>query len=402
MRRRLLRGGLLGTALVSLCLAIGSAHGAPRPKPQNKGVSLRVHAAYTLERESSKLGFVSGRALAGGAQGTLDVVFALDGSESTALGSGVDVNGDGKVTGGGDALGKVLGAVVGVKPTSRGGADSVLAAQVMAVETLLRDLDDRSTRVGVVVFAGGSGPGADNAWSQVELTSSYGRVRTKLRELIEIYSPGGSADLPAGLRGARLELLEGRPAQDCCPQQRIVLVADGYPQSGSESALATEQRALNLANMLRKDRIRVDVYAVGPLARQRPRAATKVAEFSRGRFVPVDRPGDLVNVLPEIDFTEVDELRVVNLGSGQRALEQVQSADGGFSALVPMREGENEIEVYARASNGDEATVRVTISSAARAPSERERLDLERLERALERQRQIRIETEEPEPRPER
>jgi hypothetical protein len=400
MSGRRLRGGLAAAAVVSLCLGLGEAHGQGRPKPPNKGVSLRVNAAYAVERDSARLGFVSGRALTGGAQGTLDVVFALDGSESTSLTSGADVNGDGKVTGNAGSVGKALGAAIGIHPKSSGGADSVLAAEVVAVETLLRDLDARSTRVGVVVFAGGAGPGVDNAWSQAELTSSYTRVRSKLRELIEIYSPGGTADLPAGLRAARLELLEARPSEDCCPQQRIVLVADGYPQSGIESALATEQRALNLANMLRKDRIRVDVYAVGPLAQQRPRAATKVAEYSGGKFVPVDRPGDLVNVLPEIDFTEIDELRIVNLGSGQRALEQVQSPDGGFSALVPLAQGENEIEVYARASNGDETMVRVTISGPARALTERERLDLERLERAVERRRQIRIETEDPEPQP--
>src|SRR5262249_18007229 len=161
------------------------------------------------------------------------------------------------------------------------------------------------------------------------------RVRNKLRELLDIYGSGGNADLPAGLRQARVDLVEARPAEDCCPQQRIVLVADGYPQSGRETALATEQRALNLANTLRKRRIRVDGSAVGTLAQQRPRAAVKVAEFSRGSFVPVDRPGDLINVLPEIDFTEIDELRIVNLGSGQRALEQVQYPDGNFSALVP-------------------------------------------------------------------
>lgn len=399
--RRVLQTTLAGVAVVSLGVALGSARGGEgRPKPPAKGVSLRVNAAYAIEREASKLGFVSGRALAGGAQGTLDVVFALDGSQSTAFTSGVDVDGDGKVTGSAGGLEETLDAVVGLKPRSKGGPDSVLAAQVVAVETLLRDLDERSTRVGVVVFAGGSEGSADDAWTQAELSSPYGRVRSKLRELLQIYPPGGSADLPAGLRAARLELVEGRPAEDCCPQQRIVLVADGYPQSGRESALATEQRALNLANMLRKDRIRVDVYAVGPLAQQRPRAATKVAEYSGGSFVPVDRPGDLINVLPEIDFAEIDELRIVNLGSGQRALEQVQYPDGGFSALVPIQDGENEIEVYARASNGDEKTVRVTIGAATRSLDVRERLDLERLERTLERQRQIRIETVDPEGKP--
>jgi hypothetical protein len=393
-----LRLGLASAAALALvATTLDSARGEGRPKPQDKGVSLRVTAAYAIERDAAKLGFLSGRALTGGAAGTLDVVFALDASQETSYTSGVDVDGDGKVTGAGGRFGRVLDSLAGVKPKSKGGPDSVLAAEVAAVETLLRDLDERSTRVGVIAFAGGSDGSADDAWSQAELNSSYTRVRNKLRELLDIYGSGGTADLPAGLRLARLELVEARPAEDCCPQQRIVLVADGYPQSGRESALATEQRAMNLANTLRKDRIRVDVYAVGPLAQQRPRAATKVAELSRGSFVPVDRPGDLINVLPEIDFTEIDELRIVNLGSGQRALEQVRYPDGNFSALVPLLPGDNEIEVYARASNGDEKTVRVTISGPARALSERERLDLDKMERTLQRERQLRIETEDPE-----
>jgi hypothetical protein len=389
----------LSSIALTLCLA-ESAASKDRPKPPERGVSLRVAAAYAIERAGSKLGFVSGRALAGGPAGTLDVVFALDGSSETAFTSGVDVNKDGKVTGTDGRLTKAIEVLSGRKAPSRGGPDSILAAQVAAVETLLRDLDERATRVAVVVFAGGSEASADNAWSQAELTARYPTVREKLRELLDIYSPGGTADLPAGLRAARLELIEGRPSEQCCPQQRIVLVADGYPTSGKETPLATEQRALNLARMLRKDRIRVDVYAVGPLAELRPRAATKVAEHSGGAFVPVSNPGDLLNVLPEIDLAEIDDLRIVNLGSGQPAVEQVKYPDGGFSGLVPLLEGENEIEVYARASNGDEKTVRVRISGPARALDERERLDLERMERSLERERELRIETEESEPKP--
>ena len=55
--------------------------------------------------------------------------------------------------------------------------------------------------------------------------------------------------------------------------------------------------------------------------------------------------------------------------------------------------------MYARGSNGDETTVRVTISGPPRALNASEQLELERLERQLrietERERQLRIETEE-------
>jgi hypothetical protein len=386
-RTRALRA-LLAAGIAALSASDARAEKRkPLPEPE---VSLSVATAQVVERQVGQLGFVSGRALTGGADGALDVVFALDGSEETAYGAGVDVNGDGEIAGGGTRLGKLLGS------RAKGGADSILAAQVKAVETLLSDMDERATRIGVVIFAGGAAASADNAWAPVELGSRYTRVRQQLRELLDVYAPGGAADLPAGLRAARLELREGTPAERCCPQQRIVLVADGYPASARESALATEQRAITLARRLRDDRIRVDVYAVGPLATQRPRAATKVAEYSGGSFVPVEKPGDLLNVLPQIDFAEIAELRIVNVGSGARAIEQVQYPDGGFSALVPLQEGENEIEVYARATNGAEKSVRVKIRGPGRELSEREQLDLERFDRSLERQRELRIETDDP------
>src|SRR5688500_14122782 len=94
-----IRWAALSSLALALCLASGSAAGKGRPKPPDKGVSLRIAAAYAVERQGFKLGFVSGRALAGGPEGTLDVVFALDGSSETAFTSGVDVNKDGKVTG---------------------------------------------------------------------------------------------------------------------------------------------------------------------------------------------------------------------------------------------------------------------------------------------------------------
>ena len=63
--------------------------------------------------------------------------------------------------------------------------DSILAAEVAAVQTLLDQLDPRTTRVGVVTFGGDSSPFTADAETRVPLTTSYERVRRGLDEIID-------------------------------------------------------------------------------------------------------------------------------------------------------------------------------------------------------------------------
>ena len=118
--------------------------------------STRVHLDVEYPADGAVVGdavcgaFVSGRALAmHGELMHFDVVIVIDTSRSTVDASGADINGNGVI--GRQRLGR-LGSVFEMGSTDPG--DSILAAEVAAAFQLLRGLDPRSTRVGVVAFAG--------------------------------------------------------------------------------------------------------------------------------------------------------------------------------------------------------------------------------------------------------
>jgi hypothetical protein len=122
--------------------------------------------------------FVAGRARAThGAPRRFDVILVIDTSRSTLAAAGTDVNGNG-VTGE-PRLGG-LGSMVGAGLTDDG--DSILAAEIAAARRVLAGFDPRSTRVGLVAFAGDP-PGHGNRKPAVtigELTREYEQVEREL------------------------------------------------------------------------------------------------------------------------------------------------------------------------------------------------------------------------------
>jgi hypothetical protein len=57
----------------------------------------------------------------------------------------------------------------------------------------------------------------------------------------------------------------------------------------------------------------------------------------------------------------VDYVQIVNRTNGQKATQLRLAADGFFSSAVPVVEGSNQIEVYARASDGTNGRDSVTV-----------------------------------------
>jgi hypothetical protein len=372
-------------ALCALLLASAQAQAAEELAAE-PALALDVQSAGPIDG-ARNLGLVSGRAVAGSEAGTaIDVVFVLDASAKTVGPSGADIDGDGRASR--QLLRRLL-----ARSGGRAGGDSILAAEIAAALELLAQLDPRSTRVAVVAYAGGAAGSADDAWVQVELTSRFDRVQKGLGELLELYEPGGSSDLPAGLRVGRLELQNGEPRPDA--QRHLVLVSAGFPESPRETSVQTEQVAIGMAKRLGKERTRVHAYAVGESARLRPRAAVKVAEHSGGKYVELADPAALVNVLPEIDLAEIAELGVRHLGTGEPALEQVLYPDGTYAAVVALRPGTNPIEVHARATSGAEKSVRIEIQGDDPALYLQTQPELERaLRRLPELRRRLEIEPE--------
>ncbi len=302
--------------------------------------------------------FVAGRAAAlrGGVK-RFDVVIVLDTSGSTQDPTGSDIDGNGKV---GKAPVGAVGALVGLGNTDRG--DSILAAEVTAARKLLANLDPRSTRVGLVTFAGDP-PGKDGilvpppappARTEEGLTSDYKKIEASLSEVLE-RGPDGMTHIAAGLDQATIELLElsgSVSSKDPESQKFVLFMTDGQPTLPSPSDRENVRAVRRAIERARRAGIRIHSFAIGPDALERPVAVVEMASRSGGRFTPVRTPADIVELVASVRFAEVDRVEVRNLTTGAAPDASSTTGDGAFSALVPLAPGENRIEVVAHANDG--------------------------------------------------
>jgi hypothetical protein len=93
-------------------------------------------------------------------------------------------------------------------------------------------------------------------------------------------------------------------------------------------------------------------------------------------------------VVENISLVGVDYVQVVNQTTGQKATQLRLAADGFFSSAVPVAEGRNQIDVFARASDG--STKRDSVSIFYQ-PGNQRSLDLEVF---LEREKNLKLEVE--------
>src|SRR5207253_5938807 len=92
-----------------------------------------------------------------------------------------------------------------------------------------------------------------------------------------------------------------------------------------------------------------------------PVAALGSAKDSGGTYTPVSGPADVLAVVENISVVGVDYVQVVNQAMGQKATQLRLAADGFFSSAVPVVEGRNQIDVFARASDGSTGRDSITI-----------------------------------------
>jgi len=307
--------------------------------------------------------FVAGHAVEslGGSQ-RLDLVVVIDTSESTARPAGVDVDGDGKV---GQPLSE------GARAGSTDPGDSILAAEIAAAKTLAAGLDPRSTRVGVVTFAGQAEATRTGrvrieraALTREPLTSDPRRLRRALDALRE-EGASGMTHMAAGIDVAILELLglEGALSRhDPETTKAILFFTDGEPTLPSlDSAAENVGAVLAAAQRARRAGVRIDSFAIGPEALAGPLSTVEMASITDGQFTPLRHPGSLVRSMSLVSFARVESLAVRNLTTGQRAHAERLHADGSWDALVPLAPGANELEVEVRGAGGDEQTQRLVV-----------------------------------------
>ncbi|MFQ5962004.1 MAG: VWA domain-containing protein, partial [Candidatus Methylomirabilales bacterium] len=169
----------------------------------------------------------------------------------------------------------------------QGARSSILDAEVGAVNQFLGVLDRRTTRVGIITFAGAhhafSGfavPGSINAWVEQPLTSDYEAVRQVLLHIMRRGSKGGT-DMVAGLRLAIRELLSlaGALSRDRPGARKVaLLLTDGFPTlpfgSVNDMNPEDEDATINAARVAAKGGILIHTFCLGPEALSRPRACT--------------------------------------------------------------------------------------------------------------------------------
>ncbi len=357
MRARHWSGALFAAVLI-LCSASPQAQEPAGGKPARLLLEIDTPEPGAVVGDPGGNAFVAGRALAlFGEFQTFDIMFVIDTSDSTAAPSGADVDGDGKVGSrrGGEWF-SIFGRTLALGNTDRG--DSILAAEVAAVETMVNQLDPRTTRVGVVTFSGDFDPGYPDAFTRVPLTSDFDKVGRGLQEVLDD-GPNGMTNMRSGVHVGTIELLGTGSAYSVRREgvRRIMIfLTDGRPTLPHEGRPAWNTRAaIGGAKRAARANIRIDTYAIGEEALREPIVAVEMARVTNGVFTPVRHPEKLRAIFESVSFAEIDELRIQNLTTDRPAAYSIRNADGTFSSLVPMQEGKNLVEIYARSTDGTEA-----------------------------------------------
>jgi hypothetical protein len=345
-------------AITALAMYAPLAMGAGRSQPRLI-LDIDSPAPNSVVGDPAGMAFISGKALAlFGELQTFDIVFAIDTSESTSSPSGADVDGDGKIDGAGrPGWLRAMGTMLPFPNSATG--DSVMAAEIAAVQTMLDQLDPRSTRVGIVSFDGDHDPMTPDAYTVVPLTTKYNKVRRGLDELLD-QGPRGMTNMVSGVDRAMIELFGFTGAYSEKREDArhiIVFLTDGIPTLPLTGRRENARMAISRAMKAARLNIRIDTFAIGEEAIREPVVAVEMARVTNGLFTPVREPKNLRAIFEEMNFADIEKLEIRNLTTRKQAAYKIQNADGTFSALVPMREGKNVVEVHARATDGSEHRV---------------------------------------------
>jgi len=319
--------------------------------------------------------FVAGRARAThGAPRRFDVVLVIDTSRSTLAAAGTDVNGNGVI---GEPKMGGLGAMVGAGLTDDG--DSILAAEIAAAKRVLAGFDPRSTRVGLVAFAGDPpGYGSSSRKPAVtigELTREYAQVEHELDQLLAVPPLGNSTHMAAGIDQATIELTGLRGARskpDPDSEKVVFFFTDGQPTLPYASEADNVRAVLRAATRAQRANIVIHSFAIGPEALAGPIAAVEMASRTRGYFIPVRKPGDLVDIVEQVSFANIDKVTLEQTKTRAVAKPFRITADGSWAGFLALEPGANTIRATAVADEGASAERRIQVSLVDKASGESE------------------------------
>lgn len=400
-------------AALALCLASGSARAADTAAAPIAGpatgsgevdgvgsssapvsISITSPGDGEVVRNKITMAPIRGQARSGSEQATdFDVMLAIDVSHSTRYPSGIDVDSDGRVGINPEqelvAPGTYPEGMVCSDPE-----DTILAAEILAARQLLEILDPRQTRVGVIVFSGlvdldtggRASPEQRDAVVKVPLTHDFAAVSAALDEILA-EGPYGATNFTAAIQLSVVELAGlSRSYSEPRPGARkvVLFLTDGVPTfpfgRATDSDPEDIEAAISAARLAHRAGITINTFALGQQALSSPLALSEIARITLGSFTPVRNPGDIVGFLQGVSFANVDDVVVTNLTTGEISYDVQLAPDGSFSAIVPVREGMNRVEIAALASDGGESRVQIELEFEKSGLTERElAIELERI-----------------------
>ena len=233
---------------------------------------------------------------------------------------------------------------------------------------MLSGLDPRSTRVGLVCLRGRPVESqrarecASRAFTVEGLTRDYARIESGLDELFST-GPEGMTFMAAGVDQATIELMGLRGAyskKDPDSEKITFFFTDGQPTLPYPDRDADNVRAvLRAANRAHRGHIRIHSFAIGPEALEGPIAAVEMASRTRGYFTPVRDPGDLVDIVEDVSFADIEKVTLEHAGTRVEAHPFRLTADGSWAGFVKLSPGSNPIQATAVAAEGASAKRRI-------------------------------------------
>lgn len=371
-------------ALISTLLFTAPAWaGAPEQGEQGdqgdhgeQSVWLVVESPTAGERQEGGLDWVrvAGRAGAG-ERVDYDIALVLDISGSTAIASGSDVDGDGK-------LGKAKRRPDNWRRfnpahQSTDSGDTILAAELLASRRLVESLSPSGTRFAVVTFA-------DRARLEAPLSADPNATFEALDALNERFG-AGLTNLADALDVATQALVAGAESGST-RKPVILLLSDGYPTFPGGEREAGKQ-ALAMAEAAGQAGIEIVSFGLGLEPIEQGDVYAEIAAQSGGRYVRLERAGDVVYALPGLVLSSVPDVRIENASLAAPGRATRILADGSFDGFVPLAPGVNLLRVLARSEGGAERQVDRLVEYVPRMPrNDAERRELAARDASFQRQ----------------
>jgi Mg-chelatase subunit ChlD len=338
---------------------------------------------------------ISGSALADASDASVfDVMLVIDVSHSTRAASGGDIDGDGVV--GVDPQQEGLAGMFPPGVRSTDPQDTILDAQARAARRLLDELDPRRVRVGVITFSGEVDPTTGervsdtqiDATVQIPLTGDFDAARNALAGILA-RGAHGATNFSAGILLAVTELggLTGARSQPRPEAKKVVLfLTDGLPTfpigKGTVIDPGDKEAALRAAELARSAGISINTYALGPEALKFNDVTTEIARVTRGQYTPVQSPDDVIALLAGTTFSDIEDVVLTNLTTGDFSTDVRLAPDGAFAGYVPVREGRNRVRIVALASDGARGSLELELDFHLSEVGSRDKLaELERIRR---------------------